>query len=149
MRLHRLLYASRSSTNLTPERLGRAVDDILVSAVKNNTAAQVTGLLLVHDGWFVQALEGPEDAVRGIYSRIYGDPRHREVTVLAAEKPSDRVFGQWAMCARTLSPSDEAIDATLSRKGGFHPVRTGAPAVFKLLLTVRDIKGRIGTTQAA
>ena len=87
--------------------------------------------------------------MRGRYSRIHGDPRHRDVSVLSMDRPNDRLFGQWARCARTLSAADAAIAKTLTAKGGFHPVRTGAPGMLKLLMAVRDIKTRMGAPKAA
>jgi blue light- and temperature-responsive anti-repressor len=142
MRLHRLLYASRIANTLTAHRLESAVAQILEASQRNNALVGVTGLLLVHDGWFVQTLEGSEAAVRTVYGRISGDRRHYDLAFLGAESIEARAFGDWAMSARTLSVTDDAIGHTLGMKDSFNPARAGAGAMLKLLTAVRAIKTR-------
>jgi hypothetical protein len=76
---------------------GRALDQILTSARRNNAAAAVTGALLHNHGFFAQVLEGPWEAVQTVFERILLDPRHREVVVLEALETDHRVFADWAM----------------------------------------------------
>ena len=38
----------------------------------------VTGALLAYGDWFVQALEGEEGTVRGLYEKIFRDGRHEK-----------------------------------------------------------------------
>ena len=79
--LVRLIYASRWAV---PE--GRVLDEevrkIVIASMNNNRLVNVTGLLLVHDGWFVQALEGPAAGVRETYERVAMDQRHTDVTLI-------------------------------------------------------------------
>ena len=46
---------------------------------------------------FLQALEGPTDAVRTTYARILADPRHYASVVLSDRYLEARQFGGWAM----------------------------------------------------
>lgn len=62
-----------------------------------NRAFGVTGMLLAHDGQFLQALEGPEPIVRSLLEAIARDPRHEQVTVLVEEFVQHRRFPDWAM----------------------------------------------------
>lgn len=75
----RLIYYSRQALRYDAD-VGAVVNDIVCGAVARNRPVGVTGLLLVHDGWFVQALEGLAGAVRGAYDRIASDRRHVEVS---------------------------------------------------------------------
>lgn len=91
--LHRLIYVSAASGNMTLERL----DAILKSARTNNETAGVTGLLLFHEGSFFQTLEGPKPAVERIFARIQADPRHAHVIVLQNTLVDGRAFPNWSM----------------------------------------------------
>lgn len=63
----------------------------------NNEPSAVTGLLLYRDGRFMQALEGPEAAVRSTLARIAADPRHTDMRTLEEVRSQQRRFGSWAM----------------------------------------------------
>ena len=54
--------------------------------------------MLVHKGGnFLQALEGPEDAVRATMQRISHDQRHRSIIKLHEGYHDERLFREWAM----------------------------------------------------
>ena len=131
--LHRLLYFSRtalSGPDLDLE-LGRIVRD----SIHNNRHAAVTGMLLSHDGWFVQVLEGPGEAVEATYRRIQSDPRHAEAVRVAYSKAPNRLFADWDMCARRLNDGDDAI---LTDIGRFDPRGETADQLLRLLCSVAD-----------
>ncbi len=70
---------------------------LLLDARSHNLRSGITGLLLHHDGCFMQMLEGPREQVRALYDRIAVDPRHRDV-VLECDAPLDeRLFPDWQM----------------------------------------------------
>jgi hypothetical protein len=138
--LHRVLYASR--VRIPAEDLDHEVHDIVRASIRNNRQVAVTGLLLVHDGWFVQALEGPADAVMNIYRRICDDPRHEDCKMLSAGPAATREFGDWNMCARRMSAADDAILTTLAVRGSFEPLQLTPTAALKLLKAVRGIQER-------
>ncbi|HEY8615140.1 BLUF domain-containing protein [Phenylobacterium sp.] len=136
--LHQLIYASRIAIPWPDQ--GREVDQIIEASVRNNQAVDVTGLLLVHDGWFVQALEGPAEAVLNTYRRISDDARHGDCRVLHAGPGESRSFEDWHMCARHMTPADEAILDTLSMKGLFEPHRLTGKQALRLLKAVRGVQ---------
>jgi hypothetical protein len=136
--LHQLIYASRIRIPWPDQ--SREVDEIIKASVRNNSAADLTGLLLVHEGWFVQALEGPVEAVLTTYGRICDDPRHEDTRVLHAGPGESRSFEDWHMCARRLTPADEAILDTLSMRGLFEPHKLTARQALRLLKTVRGVQ---------
>lgn len=86
-------YAS-SATKVFAE--GQLVE-LLALARTRNSASDVTGLLLHRGGNFLQALEGPEAAVRDIMQRIARDTRHRSVAFLYENTHDDRLFADWSM----------------------------------------------------
>lgn len=91
--MRRLLYISTARTPINPTEL----DGILRVSRRNNAAVGVTGLLVAGGRRFLQALEGPEDAVRSTYARIQADPRHFAVVVLADQAIVERSFASWSM----------------------------------------------------
>ncbi len=75
----------------------RDLEAILESARRHNSADDITGLLLFHDGNFLQVLEGPRENVLACYARIEQDPRHRGCILLEAEDIETRKFAGWDM----------------------------------------------------
>ena len=74
--LHRLIYFSQQA--FRPEQDAELeIDALIAASIRNNKVANVSGLLLVHEGWFVQALEGPAEQVMTTYQRILNDRRHK------------------------------------------------------------------------
>ena len=73
------------------------LDAILASSRRNNARVQVTGLLVAGGKRFLQALEGPDQAVLDTYARIQNDPRHRAVVLLSCRPTAERSFGAWDM----------------------------------------------------
>ena len=86
-------YASNATHLFSPDELVR----LLAKSRERNAEANVTGLLLYRGGNFIQALEGPEDAVRATVARIERDPRHAGIIPLWDGTVEERVFGNWSM----------------------------------------------------
>lgn len=139
--LHRLIYCSRQrfAPDMVPDE---EIDGLIRASIRNNRAASITGALLVHGGWFLQALEGPAGAVMTTYRRIVDDPRHAQPHILAAGPTEARDFTDWNMCARRFSKADDAILDTLDQRAQFDPSRLSGAAALRLLKAVRSIQGR-------
>lgn len=86
-----IVYESRAVTG--------AIDlpGLLAGARERNRAFGITGMLLAEDGWFLQALEGPDLVVDALMRTIAKDPRHEHVRVLVREPRRERRFPDWAM----------------------------------------------------
>jgi hypothetical protein len=93
-----LIYVSTSIELLNDEEL---LDILKVSRV-NNTSGEITGMLLYKGGNFMQVLEGPDDAVNGIFEKIKNDPRHKDVSVISREQIQSRQFPAWEMAFQNL-----------------------------------------------
>ena len=139
--LHRLIYASRQAfaPGMIPDE---EIDSLIRASVRNNRTADITGLLLVHEGWFLQMLEGPAEGVMTTYRRIVDDPRHDSARVIAAGPAAQREFSDWNMCARRFSKADEAILDTLAQREVFDPARLNDRSALRLLKAVRGIQAR-------
>jgi len=92
--MYQIVYLSTATQEFTAADLKK----LLVRVRMRNKAADVTGMLVFHDGTFLQALEGEKRAVVDIFGHIEKDPRHRDIAVLHRGPGSEeRVFGDWAM----------------------------------------------------
>jgi hypothetical protein len=109
----RLIYRSR---NLIPPDTRKAELGALFSGARSNNKKQdITGALLVHGDWFAQVLEGAEEPVRALFTRIKQDGRHDKVSVIE-EEPAQRVFGRWSM-ARVSAEGEPDIPLIAHRDG--------------------------------
>ena len=73
------------------------LQSVLAISRRNNEAAGITGLLISGGRRFLQALEGPEEAVAAAFDRIKADQRHFAVVALSMKHVETREFGNWAM----------------------------------------------------
>lgn len=92
-----------------PEVGQQDIDSILARSRLNNGGAGITGLLLYDGRRFLQALEGPDDAVHSTFARIKADPRHRAVVLLSSREIDEREFGEWAMAAQAVNPAEAGM----------------------------------------
>ena len=92
LQLKRVVYVSEK-TDVSDTTLR----DIIASSKKNNPEEDVTGCLLSGSNSFLQLLEGPEDFIDRLYSKISTDNRHANVITLCDEKIDERLFLSWSM----------------------------------------------------
>ena len=80
--------------------------DLLTKSRENNSKLGVTGMLLYKDGNFMQVLEGDEDTVRVLITKIASDPRHRGLIILLQGPLEERQFPDWSMGFRDLTSAE-------------------------------------------
>jgi hypothetical protein len=108
--MYYFLYASSAVRPFDASEL----DALLQVSRRNNAAADVSGMLLHHDGSFLQYLEGNEEDVSGVFERISKDPRHHGVFVLDKGSMAARALPSWSM-------GYEPLDAEQQEQvGGFN-----------------------------
>lgn len=73
------------------------LSSIVATSVRNNARRRMTGALALHDGTFVQVLEGEPEALTTLMDTIATDERHRNVRVLARWPVQSQLFLGWAM----------------------------------------------------
>lgn len=91
--MFQIVYISTARALITQE----VCNDVLRISRANNRRAGISGLLVAGQQRFLQALEGPTDAVRATFARIVDDPRHFACVVLSERHIDSRQFGDWAM----------------------------------------------------
>ena len=114
----RLLYISTARQPLSDHDL----DGILRTSRRNNAAVEVTGLLIVGGRRFLQALEGPDDAVLATFARIRRDPRHFAIAELMRGPIEERAFGRWSMGTRRGGDADDALTAATAVEALIAPI---------------------------
>ena len=131
--LQRLIYASRLCRGIEQDT-APVLQDILAASVRNNVRHRITGLLIAHDGWFVQALEGPSGGLKAVYEKVAEDGRHTSPTILQHGPVESRAFGRWIMSGRVLCGLDHALLARYGMQHNFDPVGPACAPVLPLLL---------------
>ncbi len=91
--IFQLVYSSIATKEFWPDDLFALVE----KSRRKNFDRDITGMLLYHQGQFLQLLEGPERAVRGCYSIVERDPRHTSTQILMTQESEERDFPHWTM----------------------------------------------------
>lgn len=102
--MQRLIYISTSRAVIDPAELKQ----ILGISRRNNAAVGLTGLLVAGNRRFLQALEGPTEAVQSTFERIGRDPRHFGVLTLHRDEVAARTFPEWTMGYQRAGVAAEA-----------------------------------------
>ena len=102
--MYYIVYLSTATQLMSDEEL----KEILVVSNANNRNLNVTGMLLYHEGSIVQVIEGEEETLRTLYTKIERDSRHRGIIKLSEGKLDQRNFPDWSMGFRTVSASEFA-----------------------------------------
>lgn len=132
-----LLYLSSAAIKFSDNDL----IGLLAKARENNTRLNVTGMLLYHDGNFLQVLEGEEAAVRPLFEKISQDPRHQSIIKLIERPLTERQFGAWSMAFRTVADvSLESLDgySDFLNNPFSQQVREHPSAAYQFLLAFRE-----------
>lgn len=100
--LIRIIYFSKAVGAQT----SATTQAILQTAQAWNKVHDITGVLCLGQGVYLQALEGERRAVTALYSRIYADQRHTNVELLHCESIVERRYKNWSMAHVSLSDVD-------------------------------------------
>lgn len=87
------IYTSAATEPFSPEEL----EELLVTARKNNDSLNITGMLIHEEGSFFQVLEGREENIDLLFDKICEDKRHNKITKLIFEAIEERSFSEWSM----------------------------------------------------
>jgi hypothetical protein len=124
MALIHLIYVSTAFRELDTDDLDR----ILESAIRRNTALNVTGMLLYADGSFMQVLEGEAAAVDEVFARVENDARHTGIFLIERSPIDERSFDRWSMGFKRLDAREAAAHPAYAPffERGFDAARIGA-----------------------
>ena len=110
--LHRLIYLSSAVGVLRADELDR----ILLRSKASNGGAGITGLLLFHEGSFLQMIEGPTAGVASLMQKIRRDKRHGGIITLHSAPCAERTFPDSPLryvAPRNLTPGEKQAFAEL------------------------------------
>lgn len=91
--MYRLVYVSTAQDHLSEADIAAILD----VSQSNNHERYITGFLAHNGRHFMQALEGEEEEVQGVYNNILNDDRHFGVVQIIGERITKRAFPDWAM----------------------------------------------------
>jgi hypothetical protein len=97
--MFQLVYFSTADSNLTK----KDIESILERSRNKNSTNDITGCLLNSKGEFLQMLEGEEEKVKSLFSKIEKDSRHHNVILLKEQKIEKRAFQGWSMAFHDFS----------------------------------------------
>ena len=98
--LCQLVYLSQiTSTGLSN---ASTLNDIAEVATKHNKTDNVTGILCYGNGYFLQCVEGTEQALTNLKNRLLVDDRHKDLKILDFSALAERRFAGWSLRSITL-----------------------------------------------
>ncbi|MGK3141190.1 diguanylate phosphodiesterase [Pantoea sp. C2G6] len=111
--LSTIIYRS----HIVPDVPLKFLHELAIKANKINESSSITGILLFNGTHFFQLLEGPEQAVKAVYSRICQDPRHHNLVELLRDYAPARRFGHVGMELFDLRQHDPetVLEAVLAK----------------------------------
>lgn len=109
MALFRIVYVSEATGGVGSSLM--ALIDIIGVSEQNNRRDHLTGVLMRHDGRFLQILEGARSDLNRVMARIVTDRRHDNLGILSDRPISQRLFPDWAMVRLETTPEVEAFMA--------------------------------------
>jgi hypothetical protein len=77
--------------------------ELLRQCLANNSAKDITGLLIYSNETFLQTLEGEEQVVDDLYQKIERDLRHASLIFLGRKTVERRQYADWSMGFRRVS----------------------------------------------
>lgn len=156
-----MLYRSRAMTALNDLELQQLIN----AARIRNQAEGLTGLLVYHEGLFLQWLEGPADSVHRVWCSIRDDTRHMDIALLGESSIQERRFGNSSMalanqhagvhelCSDEIAMSPEMFESVFqapsirpSALGAFAPRETLYPTTLSRPVSSLGDSGRIKLT---
>lgn len=100
--MYHLIYTSHAAQPFEEDDL----IELLRESREYNNEHHITGMLLYLNGKFIQVLEGEEEEVMNVFSRIIDDPRHLRVIKIMEGTSPVRIFKNWSMGFKHISYTD-------------------------------------------
>lgn len=93
MKLMQLVYTSTATGTINTGEF----EDILHVARTKNAEKGITGMLMFHENTFYQCLEGDENVISELFTKIAIDDRHFNVHLIGKVEVQERSFPDWKM----------------------------------------------------
>ncbi|MEM9858657.1 MAG: BLUF domain-containing protein [Bacteroidota bacterium] len=96
--MYYLIYVSQAAQTPNDED----IKELVKTSEANNSAVEISGMLIYLDGKYLQILEGAKRDVQNLYDKIAKDRRHKQVRVLIEGDIEKRNFENWTMGFKML-----------------------------------------------
>jgi len=83
------------------------MEKLFATTQKNNTACDITGILLFESGNFLQVLEGNDTTVLNLFEKIEQDSRHKNIFVILKQKCNRRIFENYSSGFSVVKSKEE------------------------------------------
>lgn len=103
--VYRLAYVSRASSMFGEDDLAK----IGQVSSRNNSEADITGILIMDEGNILQILEGEKNSVLSLFEKISKDPRHEGVKQVAGSEKGARILRCWSLVSGNGSGTPESL----------------------------------------
>lgn len=100
--LKQLIYVSQAIEAFSDDDLLA----LLQVARDNNQTNHITGMLVYRKGVILQVLEGENDSLAALWSRIKTDSRHHNIFEIYYRSVEERDFSEWSMAFVNMSQHD-------------------------------------------
>jgi len=100
-------------SNATREFRDAQVAALARRSAEKNRSHDITGVLYYDSGHFIQCIEGDDQDLIRLYSRIIDDPRHSDVVTAVIKPIQERSFPDWNMGVVADLPTEIDFDAVL------------------------------------
>lgn len=127
----RVVYYSKVSAGVRSADIER----LIAGARRRNRQLDITGALMVWEGFFVQVVEGRLEAVEETMQRIAKDKRHEGLRILAKEHVQRRLFADWDM---GLAFDTDGAEGLKGLRGGHPSAEAVMTDIHRLMSSVRE-----------
>ncbi|MEM7465523.1 MAG: BLUF domain-containing protein [Pseudomonadota bacterium] len=128
------MYSSIADPALTQQDIASLVQ----RARRYNEQESITGLLLFHDGVFLQVLEGDRKKISNLFEKkLMRDQRHSALTLFYDQELAERQFRYWYLAFSDLSKQVTRISSpvrkSLSGKHGLYELTNNTSRALELV----------------
>ena len=124
-----LIYVSASTGRLTDDEIA----NFLATNRRRNKQRGITGIVVHHQGSFLQVLEGEGQMVSNLFETIRQDPRHAAVTLLSRKSITHREFGDASMAFVDTSGKANDLDGFVDYESDLADMTLGDTEARKIL----------------
>jgi len=110
-----IVYISRVADNQSKTLIPPGLSEIFRVSRENNRENGITGMLSCRNGYFIQAIEGPDISVNQLLTKLKSDTRHQGMDVILDLFIRERYFKKWSMKLVDAVNKDECFDELMQR----------------------------------
>ncbi len=130
-----IIYVSKATRHFSL----RELQVMLSAGRKRNKARGITGIVVYHQGQFLQILEGYAPVVEKLFETISTDQRHKQIELLLRTDIEERSFTDSTMGLCHISADDEEMfPGLIEFEDITHPFENSNNRAHEILLKFRE-----------